>query len=177
MACKNQLLANGPQHFYTEGFVTCHQIESGLVGQTGRDHGLLVQGSDDVAMNRFLWAFRVDNPVPQGAEDAGQAVAGQFVRIANPRPQARIAGDQFLKEVVHRQHGRTAVPARSRVGQGGTFRSPGGHDVIPLQWPLLALVKGQQFAGLVQLGGRYPEFAGMFVEQLTGMGIQPGVSG
>ena len=53
MASKDDLLPNGPEHFDAESFIAGHQINAALVGQAGRDHGLLIKRRDDLAIYSF----------------------------------------------------------------------------------------------------------------------------
>ena len=109
MPGKDQLLADGAEHLNAERLIAGHQVQPGLVGQASRYHGFFVQGSDDLAMDRFLIVLGLVYPVFQIFKDPLKPVTCQFVRIPHPWPEPRVVSHQSPEKIIHGLHGRGGV--------------------------------------------------------------------
>ena len=167
---EDQTLAHGAEHLHAKRLVAGHQIQAALIGQTGRHHSLLVECGDHRAVQRLQLALGLADTMLERCQHTAQTVAGQFVRVADTRPQLRVGAYQIDEITIQRTHGRTGPIMKMQRRLYRLRRLTPCQRVVPFQHTTLAA--GEQIAGVGQRLRLYPQGRSMLVEQLARLRVE-----
>src|SRR5581483_10614860 len=158
---EDDLLPQRAQHLDGKGFIADSEIDLTLIAECGADHGLLIEGGYDGAIDRFRYtALRFVLSMLQGGKRLMHVIAVELVWIADAWPQLWIGLDGAHKVRVNGVHRRDALSVNhmpTRFGKVGQSDLPPSRWVIRLSLSFLQCVDAERRNGCIQLSSGYPK--------------------